>query len=86
MFTDFYGDEAKNQEKKIKKSKKFETRPKDQSLKFSRIQNCGGWKSQFFWVGHFDFFLFVSSPWKSVNICNVARMGQNFDYYPGLQQ
>ena len=29
---------------------------------------------------------FASSPRKSVNIYNVARMGQNFDDYPGLQQ
>ena len=30
-------------------------------------ENCsafwGGWKTQFFWIGHFEFF-FASSPWK----------------------
>ena len=36
--------------------------PKDQSLKFSpkKIENWGSWKSQFFWVGHLDFFFFLS--------------------------
>ena len=31
---------------------------KDQSLKFLRknIENWQSWKSQYFWVGHFDFF------------------------------
>ena len=29
---------------------------------------------------------FASSPWKSVNIYNAARMDRNFDVYPGLQQ
>ena len=27
----------------------------------------------------------AKSPWKSVNIYRVARMGQNFDDYPGFQ-
>ena len=44
---------------------------KDQTLKFL---------SRPFW------FFFASSPWKSVNIYNVARMGRNFYDYPGLQQ
>ena len=46
----------------------------------------------FFWVGHFEFFFFqkkkfffASSPWKLVNIYRLARMGQNFDDYPGFQ-
>ena len=49
--------------------------------------NCsafaGSWKPQFFWVGHFVFFFqkrffFALSPWKSVKICRVEWMGQNF--------
>ena len=60
--------------------------PKDQSLKFSLkdIENWRSWKSQFFWVSHFILF-FASSPWKSVNIYGVGRMGQKFDDYPGFQ-
>ena len=30
-------------------------------------------------------FFFASFPWKLVNIYNVARMGRNFDDYPGFQ-
>ena len=36
------------------------------------------WKTQFFWVGHFEFF-FASFPWKQVKVYWLARMGQNFD-------
>jgi hypothetical protein len=31
-------------------------------------------------------FFFASSPWKSVIIFRVARMGQNFDDYPDFQK
>ena len=58
--------------------------------------NCsafdGGWKTQFFWVGHFKKKfakkknIFASFPWKLVNIHRIARTGQNFDDYPGFQQ
>ena len=41
-------------------------------------------KLSFFWVSHFGIF-FASSPWKSVNIYRLARMGRNFDDYPGFQ-
>ena len=41
-------------------------------------------KTQLFWVGNFEFF-FASLPRKSVNIYRLARMGQNFDDYPGFQ-
>ena len=30
-------------------------------------------------------FFFASSPWKSVNIYRLARMGRNFADYPGFQ-
>ena len=30
-------------------------------------------------------FFFASSPWKSVNIYRLPRMGRNFDDYPGFQ-
>ena len=39
-----------------------------------------------FWFSFFKIFFFASSPWKPVNIYNVARMGRNFADYPGLQQ
>ena len=45
-----------------------------------------------FWVGHFEFFFwfffdfFASFPWKQVKVYWLARMGRNFDDYPGLQQ
>ena len=43
----------------------------------------------FFWKNEFKMadlnFLFASLPWKSVNIYRLARMGQNFDDYPGFQ-
>ena len=63
--------------------------PMDQSLKFSRknIENWRFWKTQFFWVGHFGFFFsifFALSPWKSVKVSCVARMGRNFYDYPGF--
>ena len=70
-------------------------KPKDQSMKFSlkNIENWRFWKMTFFWVGHFGFFFFkktnksfASFPWKSVNIYRIARMGQHFDDYPGIQQ
>ena len=58
--------------------------------------NCsafgGGWKTQFFWVGHFEIFFakkkkkFASFPWKLVNIYRVARSFRNFDDYPGFQK
>ena len=51
--------------------------------------NCsafeGSWKTQFFWVGHFDFFFFQKKnffaffPWKLVKVYWLARMAQNFD-------
>ena len=64
-----------------------------QSLKLSQktFENRWFWKSQFFWVSHFEnnfakIYFFASFPWKSVNICRIARMGRNFDDYPGFQQ
>ena len=58
--------------------------------------NCsafgGGWKTQFFWVGHFEIFFakkkffFASFPSKLVNIYGIARIFQNFDDYPGFQK
>ena len=43
----------------------------------------------FFSVGHFDFFFknffFASFPWKLVKVYWLARVGQNFDDYPGFQ-
>jgi hypothetical protein len=86
MFTDFYGDEAKIKKKKLKNRKNLKPDPRTNPWNFREFRIVGVENLSFFWVGHFDFCLFVSSPWKSVNICNVARMGQNFDYYPGLQQ
>ena len=38
----------------------------------------------FFLVGHFEFF-FASFSSKQVKVYWLARMGQNFDDYPGLQ-
>ena len=40
-----------------------------------------------FWVGHFskNITFFSSSPWKSVKVSWVARMGPNFNDYPGFQ-
>ena len=49
------------------------------------------WKTQFFWVGHFDFFFpkkkknFASSPWKLVTNYVLEWMGLNFYDYDGLQ-
>ena len=46
---------------------------------------------RFFWVGHFGFFFskkkifFCLIPWKIVKGSWIARMGQNFDDYPGFQ-
>ena len=56
-----------------------------------KIENWGSWKFQFFWVGHFDFFLqneyfFASFPWKSVQIYMVKWMGPNFDVFPFFQK
>ena len=47
----------------------------------------GFWKTQLFWVGHFQFFFqfFFSSPWKSVTNFVFEWMGLNFYYYDGLQ-
>ena len=49
-------------------------------------------KDVFFWVGNFDFDFFfqknkkiASSPWKSVKVSLVARMGRNFNDYLGFQ-
>ena len=49
-------------------------------------------KCIFFWVGHFWIFFFSKKnkknwliPWKAVKGSWLARMGQNFDYYPGFQ-
>ena len=59
-------------------------------MKFSRknIENWLFWKTQFFWVGHFGLFFqffFALSPWKSVKVSKLARIGRNFDDYPGFQ-
>ena len=53
-------------------------------MKFSQknIENWQFWKTQFFCVGHFDFFFrifFASFPWKQVKIYWIARMSQHFD-------
>ena len=60
------------------------SQPKKQSRKFSQkfFEKRQYWKSQFFWVGHLDFFL---NLWKSVKVSCVARMGQNFVDYPSFQ-
>lgn len=62
--------------------------PKDQSLKFlqKNIENWQSWKSQFFWIDHFDFFFkqkyfFASSLPKSVTIYVIPRIWQNFVVY-----
>ena len=67
------------------------TNPRINSLNFG--SNCSafgcGWKTQFFWVGHFEkkitkeYIFFAFFPFKLVNIYRIARMGQNFD---GFQQ
>ena len=44
----------------------------------------GCWKTQFFWVGHFDFF--ASFLLKLVTIYGVPRIFRNFDDYPDFQQ
>ena len=36
------------------------------------------------WFFIFFFLFFASSPWKSVKVSWAARMGQNFDDYPGF--
>ena len=41
------------------------------------IENWRFWKSQLFWVCHFDFFALF--PWKEVKVYWLARVGQNFD-------
>ena len=57
-------------------------KPKDQSLKFwqKNIENWRLWKSQFFWVGYFEYFynFFSSSPPKSGTNYGVESMGLNF--------
>ena len=59
--------------------------PKTNPWKFQekKIENGGRWKSQFFESAILIFF--ASSPWKSVNNYRLARMGRNFDDYPGFQ-
>ena len=47
------------------------------------FENWQFWKTQFFWVNHFDF---ASFPWKSVHIHMVEWMGQDFDVFPGFQK
>ena len=55
-------------------------KPKDQSVKFSRkfFENGRFWKSQFFWVGHFDLIFFCFILMK-IQIYMVEWMGPNFD-------
>ena len=53
------------------------------SLKFLG-KNIENWWFSKTWVSHFKFY-FASSPWKSVKIDSVARMGRNFDNYPDFQ-
>ena len=69
------------------------THPRTNLCNFGR--NCsafgGGWKSQFFWVGHFVFFFSkkkknASSLLKSVIIYWIPRMGQHFDDNLDFQQ
>ena len=58
--------------------------------------NCsafgGGWKTQLFWVGHFEFFFqkkiifFASFLFKLVTIYGIPRIFWNFDNYPDFQQ
>ena len=59
-------------------------------MKFSQknIENWRSWKTQFFWVGHFEFkkkLKFASSPWKLVTNYVLEWMGLNFYDCPGLQ-
>ena len=55
------------------------------------IENWRFWKTQFFWVGHFEFcfpkkiFFFASSTRKLVKNYVLEWMGLNFYDYDGLQ-
>jgi hypothetical protein len=53
------------------------------------FENWQFWKSQFFWVGHFEFKKkkkkFASFSWKQVKVSWLARLGWNFEDYLGLQ-
>ena len=56
-------------------------------MKIGRVENLSFFESAIFiFLQFFYFFLFASSLLKSINIRNIARMGQNFDDYPDLQQ
>ena len=53
--------------------------------------NPWNFRDFFLRIGGFENLSFFESvilkfPWKSVNNFNEARMGRNFDDYPGLQQ
>ena len=56
-------------------------KPKDQSMKFSwkNIENWRSWK-MFFWVGHFDFFCFISMKTSSLFICGIIYFS-NMDIF-----
>ena len=62
-------------------------------MKFSRKKNSelAELENEFFLFGHFDFFLFqkkkcfVFSYEKQPWLYRLARMGRNFDDYPGFQ-
>ena len=58
-----------------------------QEIFTKNIENWQFWKTQFFWVGHFDFDFdfFASSPWKLVTNYVLEWMGLNFYDYDGLQ-
>ena len=66
--------------------------PEDQSIKFSQKnnENWRFWKTQFFWVGLFDFFFdknnfFASSPPNLVTNHVLEWLGLHFYDYDGLQ-
>ena len=58
-----------------------------------KILRIGDFEKQPFWkIGHFEFCsskkknVFAWFSWKSVQICMVEWMGQNFDVFPAFQE
>ena len=49
-----------------------------------KIENRGSWKSQYFWVRHFDFFYFI--PMNISQHLQVSKDGSKFCWFSGLQQ
>ena len=71
----------------------YPTNPRTNLWNFSRkiFENWRFWKTQFFWVGHFEFYFskkknfFASSQWKLIHIYRIARIFWNFDDYSSFQ-